>query len=137
LTRVLKPDPPASLVPLISLFNRIIQQSSSKFLNVSVFYTRATAGVEKIARQCDRRSGLSLNPGRPKLGQVIDSVISRVTSIYQHSGRNAARDSQEMVSGVIVGVCGPVELGDEVSDAVRCVDVSRREAVGGLELYEE
>jgi ferric-chelate reductase len=42
-----------------------------------------------------------------------------------------------MVSGVIVGVCGPVELGDEVSDAVRCVDVSRREAVGGLELYEE
>ena len=41
------------------------------------------------------------------------------------------------LSGVIVSACGPVGLGDEVSEAVRLVDGSRRKAVGGVELYEE
>jgi len=128
---------PASLVPLISLFNDIIQRSFPKFLNISVFYTRATAGVEMITKECDRRMSLSLNAGRPKIGQTLDSVISRATSIYHDLGGDSTKDPREKVSGVIVGVCGPSGLGDEVSEAVRVVDDSRRKAVGGLELYEE
>lgn len=60
-----------------------------------------------------------------------------MTSIDQHLGQNTARDSQELVLGVIVSVCSPFELGDKVSDAVRCVDVGRREAISSLELYEK
>lgn len=39
--------------------------------------------------------------------------------------------------GVIVGVCGPGGLGDEVARTVGQIDSSNRKAVGGVELHEE
>jgi hypothetical protein len=81
-------------------------------------------------KDCDHPR-LSLNPGRPKINQVIDSVISRALSPV-----SGTKDS-DVLSGVIVGACGPVGLGDEVSMAVRLIDSPKRKAVGGVEFYEE
>lgn len=41
------------------------------------------------------------------------------------------------ITGVVVGVCGPIGIGDEVSQAVSAVDPGRRWAVGGIEIHEE
>jgi len=121
---------PASLVPLIPLFSSIIQQRAFTTINISVFYTRATPGVVRISKDY-LLPGLSLNPGRPRIGKVLDSVISRTVSLG-----SGAKDS-DALSGVIVGACGPVGLGDEVSQAIGQVDSGRMKAVGGVELHEE
>ena len=75
--------------------------------------------------------GLSLTPGRPRIGKVIDSVISRAVALGA-----GAKDS-EPLSGVFVGACGPVGLADEVVKVVGQVDGRRRKAVGGVEVHEE
>ena len=75
--------------------------------------------------------GLTLSPSRPRFGKVLDAVISRAVSLG-----SGAKDA-EAITGVIVGVCGPLALGDEVAKAIGGVDVRRREAVGGIELHEE
>jgi ferric-chelate reductase len=49
---------------------------------------------------------------------------------------SGVKDS-EALSGVMVGTCGPVGLGDEVSRVVGQLDSRRRKAVGGVELHEE
>lgn len=41
------------------------------------------------------------------------------------------------ITGVVVGVCGPVELARDVIDAVGGVDGDRRSRVGGIEIHEE
>lgn len=38
---------------------------------------------------------------------------------------------------MIVGVCGPVGLADDVAAAVSGVDPLRRDQIGGVELHEE
>ncbi|KIM76946.1 hypothetical protein PILCRDRAFT_825962 [Piloderma croceum F 1598] len=119
---------PASLVILIPLFTSLIQQSAS--IRISVFYTRATPGVVRITKDY-LLPGLSLTPGRPRVGKVIDSVISRAVSLG-----SGAKDS-EPLSGVFVGACGPVGLADEVVKVVGQVDGRRRKAVGGVEVHEE
>src|ERR1700677_1474355 len=97
----------ASLVPLIPLFTSIIQQSAFTSVSISVFYTRATPAVVRIAED-DLEPGLSLTPGRPRVGKILDSVISRAVSLG-----SGAKD-YEALSGVIVGACGPCGLVDEV-----------------------
>lgn len=75
--------------------------------------------------------GLTLTAGRPRIAKVLDSVIARAVSYG--SGVKAHLD----ITGVVVGVCGPVGIGDEVSQAVSAVDPGRRWAVGGIEIHEE
>ena len=120
----------ASLVPLIPLFTSIMQQSALTSVSISVFYTRATPAVVRIAKDY-LLPGLSLTPGRPRIGKVIDSVISRAVTLG-----SGPKDS-EALSGVIVGACGPCGLTDEVSKIIGQVDSVKRKAVGGVELHEE
>lgn len=75
--------------------------------------------------------GLTLTAGRPRITKVLDSVIARAVSYG--SGVKAYMN----ITGVVVGVCGPVGIGDEVSQAVSAVDPGRRWAVGGIEIHEE
>lgn len=75
--------------------------------------------------------GLTLTAGRPRIAKVLDSVIARAVSYG--SSVKAYMD----ITGVVVGTCGPVGLGDEVSQAVSAVDPGRRWAVGGIEIHEE
>ena len=121
----------ASLVPLAPQFTSIIQQSTSIPINISVFYTRAKgAGTIRITKDY-LVPGLSLNPGRPKIDKVLDSVVSRAMGL----GMGAKED--EALCGVIVGVCGPVGLSDDASRAIARVDHVKRKSVGGIELHEE
>ena len=75
--------------------------------------------------------GLTLTAGRPRTAKVLDSVIARAVSYG--SGVKAYMN----ITGVVVGVCGPIGIGDEVSQAVSAVDPGRRWAVGGIEIHEE
>jgi len=59
-----------------------------------------------------------------------------------HVDVDAASESREkediqVITGVVVGVCGPVELARDVIDAVGGVDGDRRSRVGGIEVHEE
>ncbi|KAF9239996.1 hypothetical protein BU15DRAFT_61629 [Melanogaster broomeanus] len=115
-----QPAPPRYSPPFI-------QQSTRAPLKISVHYTRAA----DVPPAKDFLPGLTLTAGRPRIAKVLDAVIARAVS-YGY-GVKAGMD----ITGVVVGVCGPVGLGDEVSQAVSAVDPGRRWAVGGIEMYEE
>ncbi|OJA16573.1 hypothetical protein AZE42_03834 [Rhizopogon vesiculosus] len=118
----------ASLTPLVPQFAALIQQSIYAPLKISVHYTRASdnpPGKDFLP------PGLTLSAGRPKLAKVLDAVISRAVSYG--SGVKASMD----ITGVVVGVCGPEGMGDEVAQAISQVDDGRRWAVGGIEMHEE
>jgi ferric-chelate reductase len=116
------------LNPLIPFFTSLIERSTITPLRISVFYTRAT--VDPV-QKTTFIPGLVLSPSRPRFGKVLDAVISRAVSLG-----SGAKDA-EAITGVIVGVCGPLALGDEVAKAIGNVDARRRDAVGGIDLHEE
>ncbi|KAJ7901617.1 hypothetical protein B0H13DRAFT_765305 [Mycena leptocephala] len=114
----------ASLMPLIPQFSSMIQQSVYTRLTISVHYTKAVVGEMHFA---GLHPGLSLTPGRPRLIGAIEGTIAHTLSIGGSS----------VHSGLIVGVCGPVSLGDDVSKAVGLVDPAKRDDIGGIEIHEE
>lgn len=70
-------------------------------------------------------SNIVLTPGRPKIPVILNSVIDHA----------CVADSKP--SGFMVGVCGPVGLGENVRRAFGGIDSGRRDAVGGVKLCEE
>ncbi|KAH7890412.1 hypothetical protein F5I97DRAFT_1799605 [Phlebopus sp. FC_14] len=119
---------PSSLTPLIPQFTAMIQQSIYAPLKISVHYTRA---ADAPPSKEFLPPGLTLTAGRPRIAKVLDAVIQRAVSYG--SGVKASMD----ITGVVVGVCGPMGLGDEVSQIISAVDPGRRWAVGGIEMHEE
>ena len=63
--------------------------------------------------------------------KVLDAAIGQAVSLG-----SGAKDSQR-ISGLVVGVCGPAALGDDVNRVVAMVDPARRDQVGGIEVHEE
>lgn len=118
---------PTSLLPLVPLFMSIIQQSIFTPVRISVHYTRAPLGKFPFRPQ----PGLTLSAGRPRIAKVLDTAISRAVSLGA-----GAKDS-ERITGLLVAICGPVGIGDEVAKAVGLVEPSRRDQVGGIEMHEE
>ncbi|KAJ7768302.1 hypothetical protein B0H16DRAFT_313474 [Mycena metata] len=112
---------PGSLVPLIPTFAAMFEQSVKAHLAISVHYTKTVVGAMHIKGVHPR---LTLSAGRPRL---IDAVESTVSLVAATEGR----------SGLVVGVCGPVGLGDDVSKTVGLVDPAKRDEIGGIELHEE
>lgn len=119
---------PSSLTPLLPQFTALLQQSTYTPLRISVHYTRA---ADTLPSKASLPPGVTLTAGRPRIGKILDAVIQRTLSYG--SGVKASMD----ITGVIVGVCGPVGLGDEVTQVVSSIDASRRWAVGGIEMHEE
>ncbi|KAG6330076.1 hypothetical protein ID866_9013 [Astraeus odoratus] len=119
---------PSSLTPLLPQFAALVQQSVHTPLHISVHYTRA---ADTLPSKEYLPPGITLTAGRPRIGKVLDAVLQRTVSYG--SGVKASMD----ITGVIVGVCGPVGLGDEVAQVVSSVDPGRRWAVGGIEMHEE
>ncbi|KAF8960642.1 hypothetical protein BDZ97DRAFT_1922018 [Flammula alnicola] len=72
--------------------------------------------------------GLSLAPGRPRLVKFFEQAIQQAVSV---------RDEEMSLSGLTVGVCGPVGLADDVAKAVGSIDPGRRDQIGGVEVCEE
>jgi len=119
---------PSALNPLVTLFSSLIQQSTRTPFRISVHYTRA---ADTPPAKDSLPPGLTLTAGRPRIAKVLDTVIARAVSYG--SGVKAYMN----ITGVLVGVCGPVGIGDEVSQAVSAVDPGRRWAAGGIEIHEE
>lgn len=106
---------------MIPFFASLVTQNSSLLVRVSVFYTRA---LKTSFQGYFLPPGITLTPGRPKISEFLDDVI---TSTQCTGGAN----------GVFVGVCGPTSLADDVASTVRKFDGYRKRAVGGIELHEE
>lgn len=115
------------LVPLIPLFTRMIEESNaitSISLRIAVHYTRATPFVPEFSLP----EHMAIHAGRPDLADVLFGAIGCVTG--GRGGSTAGR-------GVVIGVCGPEGLVEEVRKVERAVGHSVRKAVGGVELCEE
>ncbi|KAF4609979.1 hypothetical protein D9613_010568 [Agrocybe pediades] len=82
--------------------------------------------------------GLTLAPGKPRLAKFLEHALQRaVTLSHGRSGRQERAKDEGRPSGMVVGVCGPVGLADDVAAAVGGLDPVRRDQVGGVELCEE
>ncbi|KAJ7182696.1 hypothetical protein C8R43DRAFT_1116328 [Mycena crocata] len=108
---------------IIPQFVSMIQQSAYAQLTISLHYTKAVVGNMRVNNGV--HPDLSMHAGRPRLISAMEAIISRAM--------NAGGDQ----CGLIVGVCGPVGLGDDVSRAVGLVDPMKRDQIGGIEIHEE
>ncbi|KAI0794897.1 hypothetical protein C8Q75DRAFT_803744 [Abortiporus biennis] len=141
---------PASLLPLLSLFADLLSLRTYATLRVSIYYTRPPApssSVLKTLSTLPLPANLSLYSGRPKVGQSLTNVLDEACALSMFKKRGRGRGEGTIggglgkggkgLSGVVVGVCGPRGLCDEVVKVTRGVDRQRKEAVGGLEVHEE
>ncbi|KAJ7750463.1 hypothetical protein DFH07DRAFT_746203 [Mycena maculata] len=112
----------ASLMPLIPQFTAMLAQCAHARLSVSVHYTKATGSLRLNGTL---PPGLTLTAGRPRMIPAIESTI------------DLAVNSGGAQSGMIIGVCGPVGLGDDVSKSAGLVDPGKRDQIGGIEVHEE
>ncbi|KAF8664121.1 hypothetical protein AX16_000811 [Volvariella volvacea WC 439] len=120
----------ASLVPFLPTFATMIQQSVYTPLRITVHYTRALVRDPPLSAELFP-PGLEMLPGRPNVSKILDNVISRMLNM----GRG--RRNSDLKKGLLVGVCGPVQLGDSVVRSVGQVEPPKRDEVGGVELHEE
>ena len=109
----------------------LIEQSVYTPVRVSIHYTRAVNTSQKRPLLLQQHSALTLTAGRPKVQKVLDAAIGQAVSL------GGGRKDEQRVGGVVVGVCGPAALGDDVNRAVGMVDPARRDQVGGIEVHEE
>ncbi|EIN05483.1 hypothetical protein PUNSTDRAFT_115913 [Punctularia strigosozonata HHB-11173 SS5] len=140
---------PSSITPLLPLFSALALDSQSSapsktnpHVKVDVFYTRASASTSTELARMYLPPGVTLSPGRPKLAKIIESVADRTGSVKAREDRamrkDAAGESAVMgPCGLVVGVCGPREMGAEVRSAVGALDAEVTKMVGGVEVHEE
>jgi ferric-chelate reductase len=124
----------ASLQPLIPTFAALLQQVAFVDLRISVHYTRAS-GLNTRKVYAHLPPQLSITPGRPKIASVIDSTIDHACKLFAPSGREY--HVSDKLSGIFVGVCGPLGLGGDVRKAVSTIETRRFTNVGGIEVFEE
>jgi len=119
---------------MIPTFAALLHQAVSVNLQISVHYTRASAfNAKKVYSHLPPQ--LTITPGRPRITSVIDSAIDHACKLFTRSGRE--HHASDKLSGLLVGVCGPLGLGEEVRKAVSAIDVTRFRKVGGIETVEE
>lgn len=120
-----------SLVALLPNLTSIIEQSIYTPLRIKVYYTRASTGKFPFGPESYFHQGLTLAPGRPRFSKVLDTAVSRTV------GLDSGAKDDEKIAGLVVAVCGPTELADDVVKAVNGVEAIRRDQVGGIEIHEE
>jgi len=88
--------------------------------------------------------GLTLAPGRPRLTKFLEGALQRAVTLSHGSGSRNLKEEylanpkdDGRLSGMVVGVCGPLALADDVVAAVKGLDPVRRDQVGGVEICEE
>lgn len=115
----------ASLESMLPTFISLVQQTPSTEIRISVYYTRASMVADPNKIYGYLPPNIRLSPGRPKIPVILDSVVDITCA------------ATNCPTGFMVGVCGPVGLGEQVRKAVGKLDSGRRHAVGGVELCEE
>lgn len=136
------------MTPLLPVLASLVNSCPS-YLTISVHYTRASS-IE--AKDCDYSSAFSPNnipeqvsirhqirmhPGRPGqryLVSVMENAIAQAT--------NNLRDPTETLSycrpsGMLVGVCGPRGMNQDVVAAVSGIRSTMKARVGGVEMHQE
>ena len=132
------------LTPLIPTFTDILSQRTYATVRISVHYTQAgnAQAAMKAFTQNPLPNDLTLHAGRPKLAQTLAGVVDQARSLsmfnkgYRKSDVKGATSSSGP-SGVIVGVCGPGGLTEDVKRVVSELDPNRRKQVGGVEIHSE
>lgn len=142
----------AAILPLLHHFSYLLAQSNSKLyytsLQISVSYTRCFANPPPHVLQVLQHlpAGLRVTPGRPKLQSTLNSVVDRACALFHRGidadkrGRRGGADGKSIggrPSGVLVTVCGPQGLAEDVRKAVRAIEPDRRKRAGGVELFDE
>lgn len=107
----------------------MIQGSPSISLRISVHYTRARVGKVDIADFF--HPDMTLRAGRPSIASVVDEMALSMPTMQK-----SATD-RDWNQGLLVGVCGPVALADDVAQAVGKVEPPLRNQIGGIEIHEE
>jgi len=122
---------PVSLTALLPNLTSLMEESIYTPLKIKVFYTRAPTGKFPFGPETYFHHGLTLAPGRPRFSKMLDSAVSRTVAL----GSGVKDD--EKITGLVVAVCGPTELADDLVKAVNGVEAIRRDQVGGIEIHEE
>lgn len=65
------------------------------------------------------------------MSKILETSISKAVSL------GSGVKDHEKITGMIVGVCGPLGLVDSVAVEVGKVDPLRRDQVGGIEIHDE
>ncbi|KIM41657.1 hypothetical protein M413DRAFT_409883 [Hebeloma cylindrosporum] len=136
----------ACLAPILPTLSMLVVQSVLTPLRINVFYTRAPTAEKPAfftAATLDPSSsahhpaqfplGLTVTPGKPRLLNFLEHAINHAVTL----GHSNPNDEVPSLTGLVVGVCGPVSMADDVAAAVNGVDAARRDQVGGIELHEE
>ena len=89
----------------------------------SSFYAPAGAGAGG-----GLPGGITLTAGRPDFAQILSEAVRDTVALGK---------ADKGLSGMVVGVCGPLGMGDRVAKAVSGVDPLLRNQVGGVEICEE
>ncbi|KAI0051583.1 hypothetical protein FA95DRAFT_1602600 [Auriscalpium vulgare] len=126
------PESFSALLPtLIPLLRPRASPHAPLCLRFTVHYTRASARPLRLPAPSSLPVGLHITPGRPNVQSALQGTIDSV--LVAHTGGHLG----ELPSGVIVGTCGPVELGDEVTASVGRVPWRPWRDVGGVETVDE
>lgn len=65
------------------------------------------------------------------MSKILEAAISRAVTL------GSGVKDEEAITGMIVGICGPIGLADSVTAEVGKVDPTRRDQVGGIEIHDE
>ncbi|QRW20703.1 Ferric reductase like transmembrane component [Rhizoctonia solani] len=115
----------SAIAPLLPAFATLLSRASDAHmtLTVTVHYTRATDVVP-----AKLPFGIRIVAGRPNVSLALENVLKRTE--MTSTPINPAK-------GVMIGVCGPTGLAEEVWQAENSVDGEIRKKVGGVEVYED
>ncbi|KAG8908964.1 hypothetical protein FRB99_000067 [Tulasnella sp. 403] len=124
---------PGSIFPLLpvltSLLDRVLYIHTIS-LKISVYYTRAASHDfhDKLLAIGKLPKGMEVEPGRPNVSDVLRILVQQTASLAR---------GERGLSGLMVGVCGPPSLAEDVRKAVRTVEATLRKSIGGIEIAEE
>ena len=115
----------AAIVPSFTYVLSQLPASYGVFMRISIHYTRATpVSDDRAALSLPLSSRLVVTPGRPPLLKTLERLALSAASMQNPRG-------------VAVGVCGPVELIQDVKKCVRDIKSHLRFACGGIEVHDE
>lgn len=80
--------------------------------------------------------GLTLAAGRPRIINFLEGALERTLALRKGQHYTRASDTPRL-TGMLVGVCGPLAMADNVIEAVGAIDSARRDEIGGVEIVEE
>ncbi len=111
-----------------------LSRDSDITLKIRVSYTRALLPDDErhLAQNLHKDAlpeGLSLTAGRVHMRRVLSEFADHTSSSLTASGIKG--------HGIALAVCGPASLGKDVASAMATLGAEDRNAVGGVEFYEE